>query len=262
MLIDVAGSRVYAYTGTRAFDGAQPTLLFVHGAANDHSVFQLQSRYFAYHGRNVLAVDLPGHGRSEGVALPSVEAIADWLRDVMDAAGVAEASVVGHSMGALASLELAARNPDRVRRLALLGPAAPMTVSDDLLAAAARNDHVAYELITGWSFSSAGQLGGGQVPGVWMLGSAMRLLERSRHGVLSADLIACNRYANGVDAAKAIRCPVLAIVATRDVMAPLRNAQPLLAALPQVTTIRLDDTGHALMAERPGEVLDALRPFA
>jgi pimeloyl-ACP methyl ester carboxylesterase len=95
-----------------------------------------------------------------------------------------------------------------------------------------------------------------------MLGSAMRLLERSRDGVLSADLIACNRYANGVDAAKAIRCPVLAIVATRDVMAPRRNAQPLLAALPQVTTIRLDDTGHALMAERPGEVLDALRPFA
>ena len=129
-------------------------MVFVHGAANDHGVFALQSRYFAWHGMNVLAVDLPGHGRSRGDALPSVEALADWLRGVMDAAGVRDASVVGHSLGALASLECAARHPDRVRRLALLGPAVPMTVSDDLLAAAARNDHVAYELINGWSFSA------------------------------------------------------------------------------------------------------------
>ena len=257
----VGGQAVYAYSGTRPFDPSQPTVLFVHGAANDHGVFALQSRYFAWHGRNVLAVDLPGHGRSAGEALPSVEALAGWLCDVMDAAALETASVAGHSLGSLAALEFAARNPDRVRALALLGPAVPMTVSDDLLAAAARNDHVAYELINGWSFSSGGQLGGNERPGVGMSGDAMRLLERCRDGVLSTDLLACHRYANGLVAAAAVRCPTLAILAARDVMAPLRNAQALLAVLTNARTVTLAETGHSLMAERPGEVLDALRPF-
>jgi len=261
MNLVVGGQAVYAYTGSRPFDPSQPTVLFVHGAANDHGVFALQSRYFAWHGRNVLAVDLPGHGRSAGEALPSVEALAGWLCDVMDAAVLETASVAGHSLGSLAVLEFAARNPDRVRALALLGPAVPMTVSDDLLAAAARNDHVAYELINGWSFSPGGQLGGNQMPGMWMTGNAMRLLERCRDGVLSTDLLACHRYANGLAAAAAVRCPTLAILAARDVMAPLRNAKALLAALTNARTVTLAETGHSLMAERPGEVLDALRPF-
>jgi len=261
MNLVVGGQAVYAYSGTRPFDPSQPTVLFVHGAANDHGVFALQSRYFAWHGRNVLAVDLPGHGRSAGEALPSVEALAGWLCDVMDAAVLETASVAGHSLGSLAVLEFAARNPDRVRALALLGPAVPMTVSDDLLAAAARNDHVAYELINGWSFSPGGQLGGNQMPGMWMTGNAMRLLERCRDGVLSTDLLACHRYANGLAAAAAVRCPTLAILAARDVMAPLRNAKALLAALTNARTVTLAETGHSLMAERPGEVLDALRPF-
>jgi len=261
MNLVVGGQAVYAYTGSRPFDPSQPTVLFVHGAANDHGVFALQSRYFAWHGRNVLAVDLPGHGRSAGEALPSVEALAGWLCDVMDAAVLETASVAGHSLGSLAVLEFAARNPDRVRALALLGPAVPMTVSDDLLAAAARNDHVAYELINGWSFSPGGQLGGNEMPGMWMTGNAMRLLERCRDGVLSTDLLACHRYANGLAAAAAVRCPTLAILAARDVMAPLRNAKALLAALTNAKTVTLAETGHSLMAERPGEVLDALRPF-
>jgi len=261
MNLVVGGQAVYAYTGSRPFDPSQPTVLFVHGAANDHGVFALQSRYFAWHGRNVLAVDLPGHGRSAGEALPSVEALAGWLCDVMDAAVLETASVAGHSLGSLAVLEFAARNPDRVRALALLGPAVPMTVSDDLLAAAARNDHVAYELINGWSFSPGGQLGGNEMPGMWMTGNAMRLLERCRDGVLSTDLLACHRYANGLAAAAAVRCPTLAILAARDVMAPLRNAKALLAVLTNARTVMLAETGHSLMAERPGEVLDALRPF-
>jgi pimeloyl-ACP methyl ester carboxylesterase len=262
MRFDVGGHAVYAYTGTRAFDRQRPTIVFVHGAANDHGVFALQSRYFAWHGTNALALDLPGHGRSAGDALASAEAIADWLRDAIDALGVQEASLVGHSLGALAALECASRNPDRIRRLALLGPSAPMPVSDDLLAAAAANDHVAYELINGWSFAPASQLSGGnRLPGVWMLGNAMRLMERTQDGVLSTDLVACNAYANGIEAAKRVRCPTLVILGARDIMAPPRNAKALVDALSDVRTVMLPDTGHSMMAERPDEVLDALRPF-
>ena len=261
MRLRVGGHDVYAYTGSRALDPSLPNVLFVHGAAQDHGVFSLQSRYFAWHGMNALAVDLPGHGRSDGEPHPTVEALADWVRDVMEVANVRDASIVGHSLGALVALECAARHPDRVRRLALLGAAVPMTVSDDLLEAAARDDHVAYELINGWSYSAAGQLGGNEMPGVWMLGNAMRLMERCRDGVLSTDLLACHRYANGLTAAQSVRCPVLMIGGARDIMAPSRNAQALSAALADVRTVTLPETGHSLMAERPDDVLDALRAF-
>jgi len=261
LLLRVAGNDVYAYTGTRRFDAALPTVVFVHGAANDHSVWLLQSRYFAYHGSNVLAVDLPGHGRSGGEALRSVEAIADWLVAVLDAAGVPQAALVGHSLGSLAVLAAAARHCGRVTKIALLGPAVPMAVSDVLLDAAKANDHVAYELINGWSHSAGKQLGGNPVPGMWMIGHAMRLMERTRPGVLHTDLAACHAYAGGLDAAADVRCPALLIVGARDLMAPPKGAQALIGALADARVVTLPDCGHALMAEQPDAVLDALAAF-
>jgi pimeloyl-ACP methyl ester carboxylesterase len=261
MNLDVAGHSAYAYTGARALVPAQRTVVFVHGAANDHSVWALQSRYFAHHGWNVLAVDLPGHGKSGGEALPSVETIADWMVALIDAAGVAEAALVGHSLGSLAALECVARHPDRITKAALVGPAVPMTVTDVLLDAARRDDHVAYELINGWSFSSGKQLGGNRLPGIWMTGNSMRLLERNRPGVLHTDLLACNVYAGGLAAAARVRCPTLAILGARDIMAPPKNAQALVATLPEARVVKLPECGHALMAEQPDAVLDALRAF-
>ncbi len=261
ILSGVKGSDVYAYTGARPLAAALPTVAFVHGAGNDHSVWALQSRYFAHHGWNVLAVDLPGHGRSRGEALPSVEAIADWIPAVLDAARIDRAALVGHSLGSLAVLECAARHVGRTARVALVGPAAPMPVSEALLDAAKRNDHAAFELITGWSYSAGKKLGGNQVPGVWLTGSALRLLERTRPGVLHADLLACHAHATGVDSAAKIRCPALVILGASDLMAPPKNAQALIGALSGARVVTLPDCGHAMMAEQPDAVLDALRAF-
>ena len=261
MRLTVSGNEFYAYTGTRPLDGDKPAIVFVHGAANDHSVWALQSRYFAHHGCNALAVDLPGHGRSDGDALPSVEAIADWIPAVLDAAGVRKAALVGHSLGSLAVLECAARHPGRVTKIALLATAVPMTVSDTLLDAAGRNDHVAYELIDGWSYSAGKQLGGNRMPGVWMTGNAMRLMERTKPYVLATDLMACHVYAGGHEAAAKVRCPVLLILGARDIMAPPKNAQALIATLSDARVVTLPDCGHAMMAEQPDAVLDALRAF-
>ncbi len=261
MRIYIHGTECYAYTGSRPMDVGKPTIMFVHGAANDHSVWALQSRYFAHHGFNVLAVDLPAHGRSGGAALPSVEAIAGWLVQVQDAFGIAQAALVGHSLGALAVLACAARHADRVTKLALLGPAVPMLVSDELIAAAASDDHLAFELIDGWSISPGKQLGGNAMPGMWMTGNAMRLMERSRPGVLHADLLACQSYADGLAAAAAVRCPVLVIMGERDLMTPVKGAQALLGVLADKQVVTLQRTGHAMMAEQPDAVLDALRGF-
>ncbi len=86
MYLKVDNKKAYAYTANHPFDAAKPTVAFIHGAAHDHSVWALQSRYFAYHGWNALAVDLPGHGKSEGKALNRIGDIADWVARVLDAA--------------------------------------------------------------------------------------------------------------------------------------------------------------------------------
>jgi pimeloyl-ACP methyl ester carboxylesterase len=261
MRIRVGGDEIYAYTGSRPPEPGRPSVVFVHGAANDHSVFALQSRYFAYHGRNVYAVDVPGHGKSRGHALPSVEAIADWIGAFLDAVKAEDAALVGHSLGSLAVLEAAARNPDRISKIALLGPAVPMAVSDVLLAAARANDHVAYELINGWSYSAARQLGGNPFPGVWMTGNAMRLLERTRADVLFTDLAACRDYAGGLVAAAHVRVPALVLLGARDIMAPPKAAQALIGALTDVRVATLPECGHSMTSEQPDAVLDALRGF-
>jgi pimeloyl-ACP methyl ester carboxylesterase len=261
MRVEVGDREVYCYTGARSPDPARPSVVFVHGAANDHSVFALQSRYLAHHGRNVIAVDLPGHGRSAGAPLDSVAAIADWIAGLLDASGIGRAAIVGHSLGALAALEAASRHPDRVERIALLGPAFPMAVSDALLDAARVDDHAALELIAVWSHSAGKQLGGHPVPGMWMMGGALRLMERSRPGALYVDLCACNGYANGLAAAAAVRCPALLVLGARDLMAPPKAAQGLIAALAEKQVVTLADCGHAMMAEQPDAVLDALAAF-
>jgi len=261
MYLKVDNIKVYAYTANHPFDAAKPTVAFIHGAANDHSVWALQSRYFAYHGWNALAVDLPGHGKSEGKALDRIGDIADWLVRVLDAAGAGTVSLVGHSMGSLVALETTARHPARVAKLALVGTAVPMPVSAPLLNASKANDHIAYEMINVFSHSNAAQLGGNRVPGIWMMGSAMRLMERAGSGVLHAGFSACDAYDNGLEAAAKIKCPALLILGKRDQMAPMKAAAALATKIPNVRTVALEGTGHALMTEQPDAVLDALIGF-
>ena len=144
----------YAYTGGKPFDAALPCIVFIHGALHDHSVFTLLARWYAHHGHAVLAVDLPGHGRSSGLPLASVEAAADWLLALLDAAGVQQAALAGHSMGSLIALEAAARAPERITRLAMIGTAYPMKVSQALLDTARDQPLAAIEMVNTYSHST------------------------------------------------------------------------------------------------------------
>ena len=159
MELTVSGKRVFGSTGGRDFDPALDPVIFLHGSGMDRTVWQLQTRYFAWHGRSVLAVDLPGHGKSEGPALDSIEAQAAWVADLLDAAGVEQAALVGHSMGAALALETAAAYPDRVSAIALCGVAETMPVHPELLAAGLQGDRHAYDLITSWGFDRAAHIG-------------------------------------------------------------------------------------------------------
>lgn len=259
MRFELHGHAAFASTGGRAFDPALPTLVFLHGAGMDHSVWSLQARYFAHHGYAVLAVDLPGHGRSEGPVPGSIPAMAEWAMNCLDALGIGRLALVGHSMGAFVALEAAASVPDRIRAVALLGVAARMPVHPALLAAARDNRPLAPELITAWGYGRAAQLGGNPAPGLWMTGGGLSLLERAAPGVLAADLEACDAY-DGAAAARRVRAPALLLLGRDDRMTPPAKAEPLLAAMPQARRILLP-AGHMLMMERPDAVTDALRDF-
>ncbi|MBV6477249.1 MAG: alpha/beta hydrolase [Rhodocyclaceae bacterium] len=261
MELIVNNAQVYAYTGGKPFNPELPAVVFIHGAENDHSVWGLQSRWFAHHGFCVLAVDLPGHGRSAGPLLASVEALADWIVALLDAAGVQEATLVGHSMGSLAALETASRYRERVTRIALVGTAVPMPVSEALLTAAREARPRAEGMVNVWSHGPRGAIGGNTVPGMWLMGASLRLMERAAPEVLHNDLNACNAYARGTEAAAAATCPALLVVGSRDLMTSPRGAPKLAAAMKDARIATIEGSGHALMAEYPDAVLDALRSF-
>jgi pimeloyl-ACP methyl ester carboxylesterase len=258
MYLQVDDKKVYAYTGTKPVDPGQPSVVFVHGAGTDHTVWELQSRYLAHHGRNVLAPDLPGHGASQGPPLTDIPELADWIARLLDAAGLTRGALVGHSMGALAALEAAAGHPQRVTALALVGVSVPMPVNEELLAAARADQHAAFEMITLWAHSDGARMGGNPNPGMWMTGGGLRLLERAKPGVLHADLSACDGYRHGLQSAARVACPVLLVLGERDLMAPPGAARELAATLPDARTVLLPQCGHQLMMERPEQVLDAL----
>ena len=265
MILDVDGDSAYCYTGGKAFNPTQPTVVFIHGAQNDHSVWVLQTRYFAHHGFNVLAPDLPGHGRSGGTARTTVEALAAWLLAVLDAAGVNQAMLIGHSMGALVALAAAQLAPLRVARLAMLGATYPMNVSDALLASAHDDENAAIDMVNIWSHSSIGRRPAFPGPGLSSLDGSRRLMQRLSRihpaRLLHTDFSACKAYVGGAVAAAALRCPVLFMFGRQDLMTPPRSTLALTAAVPHATVV-LVDTGHALMAEQPDAVLDALYGFA
>jgi pimeloyl-ACP methyl ester carboxylesterase len=262
MELRVDGRRAYAYTGGKPFDPALPCVVFLHGAMNDHSVWNLLARWCAHHGHAVLALDQPGHGRSEGPPLPSVEAIADWCLAVLDAAGVRQAVFAGHSMGSLIALEAAARAPQRATRLVMIGTAYPMKVSDALLNTAREQPLKAIDMVNAFSHSGHASKPSFPGPGAWLHGGARALMRRMLAGspglnLFEHDFKVCDAYANGMAAAAEVKCAAHLILGERDQMTLPKATREIAAALK--ATVHTVPAGHALMAEAPDAVLAALR---
>jgi pimeloyl-ACP methyl ester carboxylesterase len=261
MDLTVAGKPVFVATGGRPFDPDKPVLVLLHGAGMDHTVWSMQARFFAHHGFSVLNLDLPGHGRSEGPPPPTIPDYADWLAEALAAAGARAVHVVGHSMGSQIALALAARPDSGIVKLALLGMLAHIQVHPSLLDAAEKNDHSAYETIVGWGVGRRAQMGGHRVPGSWITGTSMRLLELGQPGVLANDLGACNAWEDGLAAAAKVACPTLLLLGADDRMTPAKGTKPMAEAIADCRTVVLPAAGHMMMAEQPDETLDALAGF-
>ena len=262
MKLTVQGREAYAYTGGKPFDATRPTLVFVHGAMGDHGVWNLLARWFAHHGRSVLAVDLPGHMRSAGPALTSVEAMADWLLELLRAAGVERAALVGHSMGSLIALEAASRAGAAIDRLVMIGTAVPMPVPQALLDLSRKDVHAAIDRVIGFSFSTLAAKPSFPGPGIWLQGSARSLMRMvAAHSgdplLFHTDFSACNQYTGGIAAAAKVDCPAHLILGEFDQMTQARSANDVARAL-KAHAHRLP-TGHFPMQEAPDAVLRALR---
>lgn len=269
MYLTVRNARTYCYTGGKPFDAAQPTVVFIHGVVNDHSVWSWQCRYLAHHGYNVLAVDLPGHCRSAGEAPASVEEAADFIVALLDAAGVQRAAVVGHSWGSLIALEAAAQLQERVSHLVLVGTAFPMKVSQALLDTALSDPHKALTLVNVFSRSTLAPPPSVLGAGTWVFGASMALGRRvlaSNPGVnvLHRGFLACDRYTHGEAAMQAVTCPVLLVLGAQDQMTHPKAAQSLVtAARASGKTVHVVSlpVGHNHMAEAPDATLFAIRDF-
>ena len=265
MYLTVNGHKTYCYTGGKPFDAAQPTVVFIHGVLNDHSVWILQTRYFAHHGWNVLAPDLPGHCKSAGEAPRTVEEAAAFITALLDALGVQKAVLVGHSFGSLIALELAGSAPERVRQLVMVGTAVPMKVSPALLELSLNQPLKAIDLVNVFSHSMLAPPPSALGPGTWLYGSSRALMKR----VLASDpagrifhtgFKACNDYTGGEAAMERTTCEVLFILGKNDQMTLPKLAQPIISKARRGKVVMLE-AGHQLMTEAPDAVLFALKDF-
>jgi pimeloyl-ACP methyl ester carboxylesterase len=261
MRFEVDGRTAYAYTGAKPLAPERPTIALIHGAAHDHSVWALQSRYLAHHGWNVLAFDLPGHGRSDGPPLPTVEQMGEWVVRTI-AAAIPERSsplvIAGHSMGSLIALEAASAAPPGLAGVALLSIAFPMKVSEPLLEATRNDEARARDMINYWSHSGPTHRPGAPGPGFSLFLGNWRLMERQPAGVLYNDFNACNAYGRGLERVSALKCPVLYLLAQRDAMTMTRNARELIRATPHAEVVEIPGSGHNMMAEQPDATLRGL----
>lgn len=268
MKIELQGRTAYAYTGGRPFDAAKPCVILIHGALHDHSVWGLQSRYLAHHGWSVLAVDLPGHGRSAGPALPDVEALGRWVAELVDAVGAPRAALVGHSMGSLIALEAAACLRERATHLALVATAYPMRVSASLLETAARDPLRAIDMVNAFSHSTLAAKPSAPGPGSWLHGTNRALMRRLQDGyalqrdganLFLHDFRLCDAYSNAWQAAEQVRCPVQLVLGRKDQMTSPKATAELAQRLGAGVVVI--DAGHTLMTEAPDAVLNALKAF-
>ena len=265
MKFTVNRHETYCYTGGKAFDAAQPTVIFIHGVLNDHSVWVLQTRYLTHHGWNVLAVDLPGHCRSAGDPATTVEAAADFVLALMDAAGLTHAALVGHSFGSLVALEAAARAPERITHLVLVGVAFPMKVAPALLDSALNDPMKALTMVNVFSRATLAPPPSALGPGTWVYGASMALGRRvlasnPRVNLFHTGFLACDSYTHGEAAMALLRCPVLFVLGSLDQMTPPKAAQGLIQQAQNAQVVHLP-SGHHQMNEAPEALLTALVQF-
>ncbi len=254
MQIKINNENINIRTGGYNIDNNNPYFLLLHGAGMDASVWQMQTRYLANRDINILAIDLPGHGLSEGNPLSTIQEMSNFIIELLDTLNIKTTTVAGHSMGSLIAIDLLKNNEKRINNLTLLGTASLMPVHPDLIEAATNNLSLAANLITDWSFGTKQHLGNHPLPGYWMIDSSIQLIKQSRKGALAKDLIACNEYKDALTVASNIDKEVIIISGKEDKMTPVKKARELNDNIKNSNLIVIENVGHMMMIENPVKV--------
>jgi pimeloyl-ACP methyl ester carboxylesterase len=253
--ITIQNKSVYASDAGQGIENSRDTIVFLHGSGLSHIVWSLTEQFFSNKKFNVLSIDLPGHGNSEGPCLDSIEKIADWLEKVFDELKLKNIILVGHSQGCLEALEYSFKYKDRLKKIVFVGGSYRMPVNKDLIDLATDGDSDAVKLMMKWGFEGSKKFIGGN--------PVEKIIQSPRDisKILAVDLIACNNYQNGSDAAKAINCPAMFIFGELDKMANLESGKKFANLVKNSTTHIIIGSGHMIMIEKAFEMREKILEF-
>ncbi len=231
---------------------ARPPVILIHGAGSNHLSWPAEVRRLP--DQRIYALDLPGHGKSEGIGRQLIDDYAQTVREFYDAVGISKAVIVGHSMGGAVALAFTLRFPRRVLGLGLVGSGARLRVAPDLLEAAANpaTYQTAIQTVIEWSFGPAAD--------AQLKLSIARRMSETRPAVFYGDLLACSAF-DVSHQVKRIKAPAVVMCGGLDKMTPLRYSEYLCGQMPNARLRTIFDAGHMLVMERPDEVAEILLEF-
>ena len=246
---------MFVSTGSMDINKKKSTILLIHGSGLTHIVWSLHEQFYASQGFNVLSVDLPGHGNSEGPSLKSIEKISDWIKSLMIKINIKKIIIVGHSQGGLVGIDFASRYPELIEKIVLVANSYKMPVNQDLIDLAEAGDEKAVLLMMKWGYEGSKAFIGGN-PVKKIVNSARDIRE-----VLAVDLNACNNYKNGENAIKKINCPTLCIFGDLDKMVPVKEGLKMSEQITNSKTKIISDCGHMIIFEKAFEMRKLVKEF-
>ncbi len=236
-------------------DPKKPSILLMHGSGLTHIVWSLHEQFYASQGFNVLSVDIPGHGNSDGPALTSIEGISDWIKALTIKLDIKKIIILGHSQGCLVGIDFASRYPDLTEKLVLVSGSYKMPVNQELIELAEAGDEKAVLLMMKWGYEGSKAFIGGN-PVKKIVNSARDIRE-----ILAVDLKACNNYKNGENAIKKISCPTLCIFGDLDKMVPVKVGLKMAEQISNSKTKIISDCGHMIIFEKAFEMRKLVKEF-
>ena len=237
------------------FDKKKPSILLMHGSGLSHIVWSLHEQYYVSQGFNVLSVDIPGHGNSEGPSLKSIEEISDWIRSLMRTLDILKITIIGHSQGSLVGIDFASRYPDLISKLVLVAGSYKMPVNQDLIDLAEAGDEKAILLMMKWGYEGSKAFIGGN-PVKKIIKSSRDIIE-----ILAVDLNACNNYKNGEQSLEKINCSTLCIFGDLDKMVPVKAGTKMSERIKNSETKIISNCGHMIIFEKAFEMRKIVKDF-
>ena len=255
MIFQLENKNIYASDSGQGLDKNKDTIVFLHGSGLSHIVWSLAEQFFSSKNFNVLSIDLPGHGNSDGPCLDSIEKIADWLEKVFVKLQLKNLILVGHSQGCLEILEYSSRYKERIKKLVFVGGSNKMPVHPDLIELAQNGHSDAVKLMMKWGYEGSKKFIGGN-PVEKIIQSPRDISE-----ILAVDLKACNNYSNGSEAAKAINLPSMLIYGELDKMVNLEAGKKFSNLIKNSITHVIKGCGHMIMIEKAFEMREKILEF-